>query len=349
MDEQLTPEQRISNLLGAEETPEAEEAQPEATEQPQEALEQEPEPEAPSEEEAPQETAQDASEGDEDDIPTVESLTDLAEHLGVEVADLYNLRVPVTTADGERADVSLSEWKDGYQQKSRLQKAQQEAEELRESLRAQHEKAQEQADAYAQQASAAIELANTQLMQEFQGIDWNRLQAENPAEWAVKRQQFAERKVQIDAAFQQAQQSFQLARQEQAQRREAEMSKLLAKEQQALNEAMSDLKDEASRKAEMSKIAKYMESLGFQEHEIGGLVDHRTAIAFRKAMLFDEQQKKGDAARKRIKIGQGKVLKPGARQSKEAQAKERVSQARARVRKTGKVDDAAAAISQLLK
>lgn len=343
MDAQPSIEDRISASLNP--VDEAPKEATELTEEPAEA----PEPEAV--EETPQEAPEAAEEGgeeDTDDIPSLSGLSDLAEHLGVEVAELYNLAIPVTTSDGERTEVTLSEWKDAYQARDKYERTRQEAAEAKARLEEQYSKAQEAAETYARQAEAAIQVANQQLLQEFQSVDWNRLQTEEPARWAMLRQQYQERSANLQAAYAQAQNQFQKARQETEQRRAAEYQELLQKEREALLRAIPELKDESAYKAETRKLADYMKGLGFQEHEIAGLADHRTAVAFRKAMLYDESKKKGDAVKQQVKIGQKKVLKPGARQSKEVHAKEKVNQAKARVRKTGKMHDAADAISTLL-
>lgn len=89
----------------------------------------------------------------------------------------------------------------------------------------------------------------------------------------------------------------------------------------------------------------YMHSVGFNDTELGGLVDHRTVLAFRKAMDWDKLQKAKPRTEKKLAAA-NKMAKPGAKiGSRDA---DRVKGKMDRLRKTGSMRDAAAVFEELL-
>lgn len=280
---------------------------------------------------------------------TLSSLTELAEHVGVDVGDLYNLAIPVTDADGNRAEVSLSEWKDSYQHTQRAEKAAREAAELRETLQAEQTKLAEQFERQAQENAHYLNAADQQLMAEFQKVNWDQLRVENPTEWTAKRQEMGERQQRLQAIRQEAARKYDQTRQEIAQKQQQEFAQLVEREQAAMLSAIPDWKNDAKRTGEQAKVREYLsETMGYTQQQLDQAYDHRAIVMARKAMLYDQMLKAGSAAKKKVvKIG-SKVLKPGAKQSKAAAKHDAESALRNRLRKTGHVDDAAALIQQRL-
>ena len=134
----------------------------------------------------------------------VESLADLAKYLGTDVSELYNLQIPVTGPDGESATVTLGEWKDGYQKAETYRAKEQALTETREKF---ERESAAQTNALRErlvQAEGVLHAAETQLMQEFQSIDWNTLRADDPAEWGAKQMEFGRRQQALEQAKAQA-------------------------------------------------------------------------------------------------------------------------------------------------
>ena len=131
----------------APETPQLEAVE---TEQPTEQPEQ-PE-QAEQTEELPQ-ASDETAEAVEEEALEVSSISDLAEHLGVETADLYNVSIPITDANGERKEVSLGEWKDTFQNNERAQRLAQESEALKAELQSQQQQAAEAMERQAQEGA----------------------------------------------------------------------------------------------------------------------------------------------------------------------------------------------------
>lgn len=178
------------------------------TEQPVEQAEQPEQPEqAEQTEELPQ-ASDETAEAVEEEALEVSSISDLAEHLGVETADLYNVSIPITDANGERKEVSLGEWKDTFQNNERAQRLAQESEALKAELQSQQQQAAEAMERQAQEGAMFLNQVQQTLQTEFQSIDWDNLRINNPTEWTAKRQEFQERNGKLQTMRQQAAQAY---------------------------------------------------------------------------------------------------------------------------------------------
>lgn len=284
-----------------------------------------------------------AAEPADDDAPSVETLSDLAEYLGVEVSELYNIRLPVTSADGERAEVSLGEWKDGYQSSQVTQKLQRELETKRAAIEQEYTQAQTRAAEGLQQVNALLNAAERQLVADYEGVDWNRLRQDDPADWAAKRQDFMERQNAINTAKNQAVTEAKRLQSEAAAKAQAQRASTLERERAALLRALPEWRDESKAKAEQAQLSEYLVSSGFDPDDVGSVSDHRVVVLARKAMLWDQRSKEGnEAKRKLVKVAPKRTLKPGAAQSKQDQQADAASQLRSRLKKTGDLRDFAA-------
>lgn len=340
MDEKPSINDRLSAFL--EEPKEA--PPPAAAEAPQAAEYEDAPDDAPQAQAAP-ETPTEAAEDDSDAVE-IGTLQDLAEHLQIDVADLYNIRLPVTGPDG-RQEVSLGEWKDGYQEVAKVKRLESEVAQQRAQF--EQERAQVQELLYRQsvEAQALIESAENALLQDFQRVDWNTLRAHNPAEWAAKQTEFQQRQQQVQSAKADAARRYMELQQRQQEETQGRMQELLTRESQLLTERIPEWRDETKATAEKSKLREYLAQSGFAPDEISSIADSRAIAITRKAWLFDQMQAKAGVQKSKvIKIGK-KVLKPGSRESV-TPAAENVAQLRKTLRKTGSHRDAAKLISQLL-
>jgi hypothetical protein len=274
----------------------------------------------------------------------VESLDDLAEHFGVEKADLYNLKVPVTMADGSRQEVSLGEWKDGYRAS---QEATQEAQKAATARQQYEHQRQEMAQAWEQkvrEAANTLTLAEQQVVGEFQQIDWNALREQDPAEWAARRQNYQERMANLDRSKRELGARWQQQQEQFAQEQQQQVSQLLETERQNLLRSLPSWQNEDTAKAERSALSEYLTSSGFNQDEVSSVADHRLVLMARKAMLYDKEMAGASAAKKRVvKIGK-KTVSPGTTRGKQTARTDRNVALQKALKKSGKVEDAAALI-----
>jgi hypothetical protein len=291
----------------------------------------------------------DAESGD-DDVETLEigTLAELAEHLGVEVADLYeNVTVPIYTEEGKR-EVTLGEWKDGWRANQEVTASQQELLEQRQAFESQQQQMTQQYHHQLAEAAGLADQLQAAMMAPYEGVDWARLREDDPVEWTSRRQEMLEAQARVQGMRQEVQQRIQAFQQQFMEQQTGQQQALLARERQALFSAVPELADPQRAPTEMAELRQYLQTAGFRDDEIANAYDHRLIIMARKARLYDESQKSANAAKKKVvKLARTK-LKPGARQTKQEQQHDSRRAIRAKLKKSGHVDDAAAAIRNLL-
>lgn len=323
-------EDRIGALLDAETDPPREEEAPEAA------------PETEPEAEAPEDGAQAEAPQDEPEEIEIGDITDLANHLGVDPADLYNIAVPFTK-DGERHEFSLGEVKDRYQDMVEAKAAKEQAETLANQYREVESKLRENLEANAQQYQSFLQAAQQTMLAEMQGVDWAKLERENPGEWARLSEQYRQKQMRLRDMEQQAQQAFQEQKKQYQSHLEGLREEQLSRERTALLRAIPEWRKDEIADTERKALVEYMrDSLGYKPEEINNVYDHRAIVLARKAMMYDEMVKKGDVAKKKVVKLAKKVVKPGQRQTAREAGQDRERAAVKAHRSNPKSMDAAA-------
>jgi len=282
-------------------------------------------------------------EGDTEEEITQEA-SQLAEYLGVDpdavdVNDDGEL-VLKTKIDGKEGKATLAELLKSYQLEGHVNQKSMQLSDERKAFDAERETQKAQIAQELQQAKQLLEFAQNQTLAEYQSIDWQALREQNPAEYAALQQDYNARIQQISQVMNGiGQQSLQEQQQAFVQRRQKEAQMLLDK--------LPEWSDESVASRETADIAKYLLTNGFSQNEVSTVVDHRAVIMARKAMLYDQMKAEGEVkqevAKKKVKK-LPKVAKPGASKDK-AQAKAEAQKAiRQKVKRSGNVDDVAAAI-----
>jgi hypothetical protein len=173
-------------------------------------------------------------------------------------------------------------------------------------------------------------------------IDWDRLYQEDPIEWVRQKEVMREKQEKLQAIQFEQQRVAQLTQQEQQQHLETHLKEQHAK----LLEIIPEWKDPAKAKAEKQLLVEFGQKTGFTPEELKAIVDHRAVVALRKAALYDQMMTKRKAITPVTNNGP-RPAKPGAA-GRVSQTTEAV-RAKQRLAKTGRVDDAASAIYQLLR
>jgi hypothetical protein len=196
-----------------------------------------------------------------------------------------------------------------------------------------------------QQYQSQLEQFNTQAdskLEEFKSVDWTKLKEEDPMEYALKRDQYRE-----------LQENKRLVAEEQqqlAQKQQAEMQSKWNEELQRQQEVMAQRLPEWNDPEKGPKLKQDIKSFalnkGFTEQEVDSLIDARSVDVLHKAMMY-ESLLAAKIANKKQKVVP-KVQKPGTPSTKTEVNSEKVKQTRARLKRTGRVDDAAAVIKSLM-
>jgi hypothetical protein len=241
--------------------------------------------------------------------------------------------------DGKEIEVTLDELQQGYSRTQDYTRKTQQIAETRKAVEAEAAAIRAEREQYAQLLGALqqqLESAGEQ------PVDWDRLYAEDPIEW-VRQRELARDKQERQAAIQSEQQRLSQLTQKQ---REEEFKATLAKESEALIQAIPEWKDANKAKAEKALLIEFGQKVGYSEDELKNVFDHRAVLTLRKAALYDQMVSK----RKDIKpvVNNGpRPVKPSA--AGRVSSTTEGTRAKQRLAKTGRVDDAAKAIELLLK
>lgn len=186
-----------------------------------------------------------------------------------------------STATGEADNAEGTEESDeGRMLKADYTRKTQELAEIRKVLNERQSKL----DTIVTQGEALVQTLAAEFQAEFQGVDWLKLAAEDPAQYVHKRAQFDERQRKLGLAVGQLQQ----AQGQKAQVEQESLQSRLVEEQKRLFEAIPDWKEPAKATAEMSAVREYLTKSGYDPEEVNGVTDHRAVVLARKAMLYDK-------------------------------------------------------------
>lgn len=219
--------------------------------------------------------------------------------------------------DGKDVELTKSELVNGYKaQKASTQKFEA-ASALKKEAEAASAKAREERQQYAQGLQQAQALLGAALTEQSK-IDWHALREADPVEFLKQKHLYDERQ----AAYQQNSHKAAQLQQVEVQERIKSFSEYTANEHQALLDKLPEWKDEAKAKGDKAKIADFLQSQGFKPEELftqydrngniekPGLVDHRTLLLARKAMLYDEVMSKAKEAAKKVEALPKRTVTP---------------------------------------
>ena len=289
------------------------------------------------EEEAPEEEGQAEEETEESEQSEEEEAEEEVELVAEE--DLkYTIKV-----GGEEMEVDIEELKSGYQrQADYTRKSQALAEQRKGTEKIQSERMQleQERQMYANGLQMLQEQQSAKL-QDFDSVDWETLKQEDPYAYMIKKDEYRDAQERVsNAAQQQA-----LIQQEQHTAAQKVRGEFVQQEYARLVAALPEWNDKDS--TIKKDIQEYATSVGFRPEEINQLADHRSVLVIKKAMEFDKLTKKVAPKKKAVKKVP-KVQKAGRGKSKEDTAAEALKKKRARLRKSGKQDDAASLFYDML-
>ena len=281
--------------------------------------------EAPEEGQAEEETKEEVAEEEEYDVVAEEDLK-------------YTIKV-----DGKELEVGIDELKNGYQrQADYTRKSQALAEQRKDTEAIQSERMQleQERQMYANGLQMLQEQQSAKLT-DFETTDWTALKEEDPYQYMLKKDEYRDAQEKVNNVAQQQQ----LIQQEQAQDSHKLRANFVQQEYSKLVDALPEWNDASS--TIKKDIQEYATSVGFRADEINQLADHRSVLIIKKAMEFDRLTTKVAPKKKAVKKVP-KVQKSGRGNSNEDAATEANNKKRARLRKSGKQDDAASLFFDML-
>jgi hypothetical protein len=290
--------------------------------------------EATSEEETSEDEGDDGS-GETDDDPEAEEAEEDADadaEEGQEV-ELPEDALVTVKIDGKEEKIPLKEAIAGYQRQADYSRKTQELAAVRRMVAAEAEAVTTERAQY----GVLLQALQTQLVQQGeQEPDWDRLKAEDPLEYTIKREEYRDRQERL-YAIQAEQARIMQANQVQQYRQVAEV---VEQERSKMIEAIPDFKDAKKADKLRTQLREYGKSIGFSEEDLSQAYDHRAVVALYKAMQYDRMTSKPKAKPVPVERQGPKPMRPSSavtapkRLSEAARAKQRLA-------KTGSIQDAA--------
>ena len=285
------------------------------------------------EEEAPESEEEGQAEEETEEEVEEEELEIVAEE------DLkYTIKV-----DGEEYEVGIDELKSGYQRQADYTRKSQALAEQRkgtEAIQSERQQLEQERQMYAN-GLQMLQEQQTAKLQDFDKVDWETMKEEDPYQYMLKKDEYRDAQERVNNAAQQQA----LIQQEQQSAAQQVRGQFVQQEYARLVAALPEWNDKES--TIKKDVQEYAVSVGFRPDEINQLADHRSVLVIKKAMEFDKLTKKVAPKKKAVKKVP-KVQKSGRGNSKEDAATEATNKKRARLRKSGKQDDAASLFFDML-
>ena len=173
---------------------------------------------------------------------------------------------------------------------------------------------------------------------------WEQLKTENPMQYLVERQELQERSQEREAA----QQKVYAMQQQLAEQNKLEHQKRLYTEAQKLEELIPEWKDQATAEKEKAELMQFGRSQNYSDEELNAVTDSRAINMLRKAYLWDQlQSKKTNLKQKALATPASSTAVRNANAPRKKMSD--LTKAQLKLRKTGKLKDAASAFEVMLR
>jgi len=280
-----------------------------------------------------------ANEGDDSDEAEID-----ADSVEEEPADLYEVTLP----GGERAEVTLDELSKGYSRQADYTRKTEELSAQRRQLAEEREQALSVVEAERQQYAQRLAQIGQSLglqLSKNQETDWDALKEEDPIEFAT---QWADHQRKVEQ-YRTSQGELQRLQQEENQKVQQNYQVALGEEAKKLQAAMPVFQDEDKAEEIRGSLRTFLKSNygGFSDQEIGSIADHRHVQLVHDAMKWRKLQSSKTVVDKKVKP-LPKVVKSSARNSRSDTDADQLVAKLKRAKASGHVNDAAAAIADLL-
>lgn len=259
---------------------------------------------------------------DSQDEPEVESETNDAD-TQPDTDQLFEVQIGDDTYE-----VNLEELKHGYLRSEDYLRRTQEFDNLKETW--EQEAANERAVALSEIENVRREFVLKS--NDFEKVNWDRLKAEDPQEYVIKRAQYAEF---IDQRGRLDVQRTALQKLEQK-HLELQHNAYIKKQSELIRHLIPEWADDAKRPQLQKDLVEYGLQQGLSQDEVNSLSDARVLTLLNKARLYDASLKKQkEVAQKKTPKDVQTAIKPGSGSDRSAPTGKRVKAAEARFRAEG--------------
>jgi len=267
---------------------------------------------------------------------SADDLVDQDQVEGNEELNTYTVKV-----DGKDVEVTQEELLAGYSRQADYTRKSQVLSEQRQKADEELAATQQERQRYLSQ----LEQFNTQAdskIDELAKTDWTKLKEEDPTEYMLKRDQY--RELQDNKRMvEDEQKNLQLKQQ---QEHEAKWQEELGRQQEIMAQRLPEWNDPTKGPKLKQDIKSFAVKTGFSEQEVDSLIDARSVDVLHKAMLYDNLLA-AKISNKKAKVVP-KVQKPGSPPTKGEISSDKLKAQRARLKRSGHVNDASKLIESLM-
>jgi hypothetical protein len=245
----------------------------------------------------------------------------------------------VVKVDGKEIEVPKDELIRGYQREADYTRKTQKLAEERKLVESEFQQVRGEREQYSQILG--------QLQQKLQELqpqepDWNRLEVEDPTEYARQWTSHQRRQQQV-YAVQAEQERLNQMRQAELQKT---MQQIMATEVSRLKEKIPEWSSPEKAKTEGKALLEYGQNLGFSEQELNTITDSRALLALHKAWKYDQMMSKRPEFQAKIKKAP-RMVTPGSAGSVSSKSSD-INNAKKRLAQTGSVRDAASLFEKFI-
>ena len=245
----------------------------------------------------------------------------------------------VVKVDGKEIEVPKDELIRGYQREADYTRKTQKLAEERKLVESEFQQVRGEREQYSQILG--------QLQQKLQELqpqepDWNRLEVEDPTEYARQWTSHQRRQQQV-YAVQAEQERLNQMRQAELQK---SMQQIMATEVARLKEKIPEWSSPEKARTEGKALLEYGQNLGFSEQELSTITDSRALLALHKAWKYDQMMSKRPEFQAKIKKAP-KMVSPGSAGSVSSKSSD-INNAKKRLAQTGSVRDAASLFEKFI-
>ena len=265
------------------------------------------------------------------DAPIEESSYEEGQELSESTDIQENSEEPVytVTIDGTDYEVTQDELIQGYQRNADYTRKTQELAAEKQQSSDFVERSKKDVETKLARLDQLNQAAQSQLQQEYAQIDFEKLYEEDPTEAARLEHKMRKKNEQLQQVQKQTQEL-----------QTQEFSKYLEEQQKKLSVKVPEMNHPEKSSEFKKQMRNYLSSVGFNNQEIDSVYDHRYVLLVKDAMNYRNLQKAKPEIKKKA-VNAPKVVRGGVSKSKGQQQAEVRRQQLSKLRKTGKVADAA--------
>ena len=249
-----------------------------------------------------------------------------------------------TTLEVDGEEKTIEELRSGFLRQKDYTRKTQELAEHRKAVEAKDQEMDRERAEYAQLLPALAERIQQEAKQE---PDWDTLYDADPVMAAKAERQWRKEQEGRVAQLQAVQAEQQRMQQIAAQKQQQMQQSYLEQQRHILPDIIPEWRDKKVAATEATQIRDFLLGEGFSEQDVSGMSNATLVKLARKAMLYDRGETRANEVKAKPKKPRAKILKSGSRASQPKRTSA-AQEAQNRARKTGRVNDAAAAIKALL-